>query len=145
MPLYEDVPFELKHYATPRTLPVDVADRRTGANTLLILSGTVVFPPEMNRYATGERVERRRVRFGVPQSPRLVTAKTQVKAAQVVAAIASLHLHAGGDRCFAIDQAVIEWADDLNELRITLDTAFQGKGSTISRVTYNAFVLAQVG
>ncbi len=146
MPVPEDVSFEVKNYASPRMMVVGVSDRRTGADTLLVLTGTVVFPETMNRYATGDRVERRRIRFGLPQSPKLVTARGQVRSMQVSAGITSFHEKAGsGDRCFAIDQAIIEWADDLNELRVTIDTAFQGGGSTISRVAYNAFVLAQVG
>ena len=145
MPAFEDVPFELRHYVTPRSMAVGVADRRTGADTLLVLTGTVEFPDSMNRFATSDRVERRRIRFGLPQSPKVVTGRTQIRSLQVTAGIASFLQTAGGDRCFAIDQAIIEWADDLNELRVTIDTAFQGGGSTISRVSYSAFVLAQVG
>ena len=147
MPMFEDVPFELRHYLAPRSMAVGVADRRTGADTLLVLTGTVVFPETMNRYATSDRVERRRVRFGLPQSPKVVTARGQVRSMQVSAGIASFHQKTGsnGDKCFAIDQSIIEWAEDLNELRVTIDTAFQGAGSTISRVSYSAFVLAQVG
>jgi hypothetical protein len=145
MPTLVDVPFELRHYVTPRSMTVGVADRRTGADTLLILTGTVDFPANIDRYAAGDRVERRRIRFGLPQSPKVVTARSQVRSLQVTAGIASFLHRAGGDRCFAIDQAILEWADDLNELRVTIETAFQGAGSTISRVSYSAFVLAQVG
>jgi hypothetical protein len=61
-----------------------------------------------------------------------------------VAAVASFRNEGPGDRTVAIDQSLIEWADDLRELRITIDTACQGSGSVIARVMYNAYVLARV-
>ena len=148
VPVSEDVPFELRHYASPRTLVVGVTDRRTGADTLVILTGTLILPPDVGRHDAnggGGRVYRKRVRFVVPQSPKVITAGAQVRGMQVTAAVASFHHTGQGDRTFAIDQAVIEWADDLNELRAAIDTASQGPGSTIDRVTYNAFVLARTG
>jgi hypothetical protein len=143
MPQVDDVPFELKHYTSPKTLVVGVTDGRTGADTLLILTGTVVFPPEMQRYGTSERLERKRLRFCVPQLPKLVTAKAQVRGMQVLTTMASFQIKSGGDRALAIDQAVIDWADDVGELRIGVDIAYQGPGTTINRVMYNAFVLAK--
>ena len=145
MPAVEDVPFEVRHYASPRSLPVGVADRRTGADTLLILSGTVVLPPTVSLVGPDEKVQRKRVRFVLPQTPKVVTAGGQIVGSQVVSALASIHLEGGGERTFAIDQAVVEWAADLNELRATIDVAFQGTRSAIHRVMYNAFVLARVG
>ena len=145
MSLFEDLPFEWKHYASPKTLPVGVADKRTGADTLLILSGTVVLPPEMARHGVDDRVHRKRIRFVIPQVPKLVTSQNQIKHMQVTAAIASFYQKNGGETSFAIDQSLIEWATDLKELRAVIDIAFQGKASTISRVMYNAFVLAQIG
>jgi hypothetical protein len=145
MSSFEDLPFEWKHYASPKTMPVGVADKRTGADTLLILSGTVVLPMEMARHGQDERVTRKRIRFVVPQVPKLVTSQTQIKNMQVTTAIASFYQKAGGEVSFAIDQSLIEWATDLKELRAVIDVAFQGKGSTISRVMYSAYVLAQTG
>ena len=145
MPAFEDVPYELKHYATPRTMAVGVADRRGGADTLLILTGTVLLPPDIARHGGDSRVHRKRIRFVAPQTPRVLTDKTQIRSMQVVTAVASFHYEGPGDRTFAIDQSLIEWADELKELRITIDTACEGAGSVISRVMYNAYVLAQVG
>ena len=53
MPSYEDVPFELKNYAAPKTMVVGVTDRRTGADTLVILTGTVILTGP--RRAAGRR------------------------------------------------------------------------------------------
>ena len=148
MPSYEDVPFELKNYAAPKTMVVGVTDRRTGADTLVILSGTVILPgppPGQGGGGTADRIRRERVRFIVPQMPRVLTAASQVRTMQVVTALASVRYRGEGERTFAIDQAVIEWAADLRELRVTIDTACQGADSTIQRVMYNAFVLAQTG
>ena len=145
MPLYEDVPFELKNYASPRTMVVGVTDRRTGADTLIILSGTVVFPGTMARNPGDAKIRRERIRFVAPQSPKVVTQAGQVRSMQVVTGVASFHHPAGEERTFAIDHATIDWAADLNELRITIETACQGVGSTINRVMYNAFILAQTG
>lgn len=143
MPVTEDVPFELKNYATPRTLVVGVTDGRTGADALVILTGTVILPPEIGRHDAEGRIMRKRVRFLVPQAPKVVTAAAQVRAMQASAGVASIHYEGNGDRTFAIDQAVIEWADEAKELRIGLDLALQGPGSTISRIAYNAFVTAK--
>ena len=46
----EDVPFDpgLSNYSNPQTLRVDVQDR-SGADMLLILGGTVIFPETMRR------------------------------------------------------------------------------------------------
>jgi hypothetical protein len=146
VPVADDIPFELKNYAQPRTLVVGVADRRTGADALVILSGTVILPPHVGRHGGAEgRIERKRVRFVLPQSPKVLTAAAQVRSMQGVTGVASFHYEGQGDRTIAIDQSLIEWADDLKELRVTIDTAVQGPGSTILRVTYNAFVLAQIG
>ena len=144
MPLFEDVPPELKHYASPRSMAVGVADRRSGADTLLILTGTVILPPEIARHSDG-RLQRKRIRFVALQTPKVLTAKAQIRSMQVTAAVASFHYEGAGERTVAIDQALIEWADDLKELRVTIDTASQGAGALISRVVYNAFVLAQTG
>jgi hypothetical protein len=145
MSSFEDLPFEWKHYASPKTMPIGVADKRTGADTLLILSGTVVFPMDMARHGTDERVQRKRIRFVVPQVPKIVTAQTQVRNMQMITAIASFYQKNGGETSFAIDQSLIEWSPELKELRAVVDIAFQGKASTISRVMYSAFVLAQTG
>jgi hypothetical protein len=148
MPSYEDVPFELKNYAAPKTMVVGVTDRRTGADTLVILSGTVILPPALASQGGGaaaDRIRRERVRFVIPQTPRVLTAASQVRSLQVVTALASIHHRGDGERTFAIDQSVIEWASDLRELRVTIDTACQGAESTINRVMYHAFVLAQTG
>ena len=148
MPSYEDVPFELKNYAAPKTMVVGVTDRRTGADTLLILSGTVILPglpPGPGVGAAADRIRRDRVRFVLPQTPRVLTAASQVRSLQVVTALASIRHRGDGERTFAIDQSVIEWAGDLRELRVTIDTACQGADSTINRVMYHAFVLAQTG
>lgn len=145
MSSFEDLPFEWKHYASPKTMPIGIADKRSGADTLLILSGTVVLPNEMARHGQDDRVARKRIRFVVPQVPKLITAGSQVKSMQVTAAIASFYQKTAGETSFAIDQSLIEWASELNELRAVIDIAFQGKGSTISRVMYSAFVLAQTG
>ena len=145
MPTFEDVPHELKNYATPRTMAVGVSDRRTGADTLLILTGTVILPADLARHSPDGRMQRKRIRFVAPQAPRVVTGASQVRSMQVVAGITSFRNEGPGDRTVAIDQALIEWADDLRELRITIDTACQGQGSVIARVMYNAYVLAQVG
>jgi len=145
MPSVEDVPNELKNYASPKTLAVGVADRRTGADTLVILSGTVVFPTSLARYAGDPKLQRTRFRFVLPQAPKVVTAAGQVRSMQVVTALASFHRDGDGDVTFAIDQAVLEWADDVKELRCVIDTAYQGRGATINRVMYNAFVLARTG
>ena len=60
MPSYEDVPFELKNYAAPKTMVVGVTDRRTGADTLVILTGTVILTGPPGRAATpGSRPPRR--------------------------------------------------------------------------------------
>ena len=144
MPTFEDVPYELKNYATPRTIAVEVADRRSGADTLLVLTGTVILPPDLARHSPDGRMQRKRIRFVAPQAPKVVTAAGQVRSAQVVAAVASFFHEGPGARTVAIDQALIEWADDLRELRITIDTACQGAGSLIARVMYNAYVLAQL-
>ena len=56
MPSYEDVPFELKNYAAPKTMVVGVTDRRTGADTLVILTGTVILT---GRRGAGRRERRR--------------------------------------------------------------------------------------
>ena len=85
------------------------------------------------------------MRFVLPQTPRVITADGQVRGMQVVTALASIRHRGDGERTFAIDQAVIEWAADLRELRVTIDTACQGADSTINRVMYHAFVLAQTG
>ena len=79
-----------------------------------------------------------------------MTAAAQVRGMQAVTGVASFrHEGGGGDRTsaitFAIDQSVIEWADDVKELRVTIDTACQGAGATLNRVSYNAFVLAKTG
>src|SRR3954452_686167 len=147
MPSYEDVPFELKNYAAPKTMVVGVTDRRTGADTLLILTGTVILPnPPAGQgggaAGTADRIRRKRVRFVLPQTPRVLTAGSQVRSLQVVTALASIRHRGDGERTFAIDQSVIEWANDVRELRVTIDTACQGADSTINRVMYNAFVLA---
>jgi hypothetical protein len=144
VPTFEDVPHELKNYATPRTMVVGVADPRSGADTLLVLTGTVILPPDLARHSPDGRMHRKRIRFVAPQTPRVITAGTQLRSAQVVAAVASFRHEGTGDRTVAIDQSLIEWADDLRELRITIDTACQGSGSIIARVVYNAYVLAQV-
>ena len=103
MPVFEDVPFELKNYALPRTLAVGVADRRTGADTLLIRSGTVVLPPDVGRHgAAGSggggdgRIYRKRIRFALPQTPKVVTAAAQVRGMQAVAGVASFRHEGGG-------------------------------------------------
>jgi len=153
MPSFEDVPFELKNYAAPKTMVVGVTDRRTGADTLVILSGTVILPGPPGGQGGGgaagaaaaDRIRRDRVRFVLPQTPRVITAAGQVRGMQVVTALASIRHRGDGERTFAIDQAVIEWANDLRELRVTIDTACQGADSTINRVMYHAFVLAQTG
>jgi len=148
MPSYEDVPFELKNYAAPKTMVVGVTDRRTGADTLVILSGTVILPglaPSPGTGAAADRIRRDRVRFVLPQTPRVLSAASQVRSLQVVTALASIPHRGDGERTFAIDQSVIEWASDLRELRVTIDTACQGADSTINRVMYHAFVLAQTG
>jgi hypothetical protein len=145
VPVAEDVPFELRNYAGPRTMVVGVSDRRTGADVLVILSGTVILPDPIGRHGADAKIQRKRVRFLLPQSPKLLTAATQVRGMQVVTGVASFHYEGQGDRTFAIDQSVIDWAGDVNELRVTIETASQGPGSTISRVMYNAFVLARVG
>ena len=144
MPTFEDVPHELKNYATPRAMAVGVADPRTGADTLLILTGTVILPPDLARHSPDGRMERKRIRFVAPQAPKVITAGTQVRAMQVVAALASIRQDGSGDRTIAIDQSLIEWADELREIRITIDTACQGLGSVVARVNYNAYVLARV-
>src|SRR5205823_394709 len=109
-----------------------------------------VLPPDVGRHGvagTGGgdgRIYRKRIRFALPQTPKVVTAAAQVRGMQAVAGVASFrHEGGGGDRTFAIDQAVIEWADDLKELRVIIDTACQGAGATLNRVSYNAFVLAK--
>ena len=154
MPSYEDVPFELKNYAAPKTMVVGVTDRRTGADTLVILTGTVILtgPPSgqggagtTGAAAAADRIRRDRVRFVLPQTPRVITAGSQVRGMQVVTALASIRHRGDGERTFAIDQSVIEWANDLRELRVTIDTACQGAESTINRVMYHAMVLAQTG
>ena len=83
------------------------------------------------------------MRFVLPQTPRVITAGSQVRGMQVVTALASIRHRGDGERIFAIDQSVIEWANDLRELRVTIDTACQGAESTINRVMYHAIVLAQ--
>ena len=152
MPSFEDVPFELKNYAAPKTMVVGVTDRRTGADALVILTGTVILtgPPggQGGAGAVGaaaDRIRRDRVRFVLPQTPRVITAGSQVRGMQVVTALASIRHRGDGERIFAIDQSVIEWANDLRELRVTIDTACQGAESTIHRVMYHAMVLAQTG
>ena len=97
------------------------------------------------RHGADAKIQRKRVRFFLPQSPKVLTAAAQVRGLQVVTGVASFHYEGPGDRTFAIDQSVIEWADDVKELRVTIETASQGPGSTISRVSYNAFILAKVG
>jgi len=154
MPSYEDVPFQLKNYAAPKTMVVGVTDRRTGADALVILTGTVILtgPPGGQGggggsagAAAADRIRRDRVRFVLPQTPRVITAGSQVRGMQVVTALASIKHRGDGERIFAIDQSVIEWANDLRELRVTIDTACQGAESTIHRVMYHAMVLAQTG
>src|SRR3954466_9101072 len=97
MPHADDVPFELKNYASPKSLVVGVADRRTGADTLIILSGTVVFPTTLSRYARDPNLQRTRFRFVLPQAPKVVTAAGQVRGMQVVTALASFHRDGDGD------------------------------------------------
>lgn len=145
MPASEDVPFELKNYASPKTMVVGVADRRTGADTLLILSGTVILPAHIARHSGEVKIQRKRVRFLLPQAPRVLTAAAQIRGMQVVTGVASFHYEGPGDRTFAIDQSLIDWADDARELRVAVDTACQGAGAAIDRITYNAYVLAQTG
>jgi hypothetical protein len=157
MPSYEDVPFQLKNYAAPKTMVVGVTDRRTGADTLVILTGTVILTGApagqggggvgvgVGGAAAADRIRRDRVRFVLPQTPRVITAGSQVRGMQVVTALASIRHRGDGDRTFAIDQSVIEWANDLRELRVTIDTACQGAESAIHRVMYHAMVLAQTG
>lgn len=153
MPSYEDVPFELKNYAAPKTMVVGVTDRRTGADALVILTGTVMLTGAPAGQGGGaglagaaaDRIRRDRVRFVLPQTPRVITAGSQVRGMQVVTALASIRHRGDGERIFAIDQSVIEWANDLRELRVTIDTACQGAESTIHRVMYHAMVLAQTG
>src|SRR5687767_11992723 len=125
-------------------MSVGVSDRRSGADTLLILTGTVILPPDLARHSPDGRMQRKRIRFVAPQAPRVVTAAAQVRSMQVIAAVASFRNEGPGDRTVAIDQSLIEWADDLRELRITVDTACQGAGSVIARVVYSAYILAQV-
>jgi hypothetical protein len=144
VPTFEDVPHELKNYATPRTMAVGVSDSRTGADTLLILTGTVILPPELARHSPDGRMQRKRIRFVAPQAPRVLARGAQVRSMQVVTAVSSFRNEGPGDRTVAIDQSLIEWSDDLGEVRITIDTACQGQGSVIARVMYNAYVLAQV-
>jgi hypothetical protein len=144
VPTFEDIPYELKNYAVPRSMSVGVTDRRTGGDTLLVLTGTVILPPHLGRHSPDGRMQRKRIRFVAPQAPKVVTAGSQVRSVQVVAAVASFRHEGPGERTFAIDQSLIEWADDLGELRITVDTACQGVGSIIARVMYNAYVLAQL-
>ena len=144
MPTFDDVPYELKNYAAPRTMAVGVTDARTGGDTLLVLTGTVILPPDLARHSPDGRMQRKRIRFVAPQAPKVVTAAAQVRSMQVVAAVASFRNEGPGDRTVAIDQSLIEWAEDLRELRVTIDTACQGAGSVIARVTYNAYVLARV-
>src|SRR6476469_3768601 len=113
MPSYEDVPFELKNYAAPKTMDVGVTDRRTGADTLVILTGTVILPGPpggpgsagaAGGAAAADRIRRDRVRFVLPQTPRVITAGSQVRAMQVVTALASIRHRGDGERTFAIDQ-----------------------------------------
>ena len=144
MPTFEDVPHELKNYSTPRVMAVGVADPRTGADTLLILTGTVILPPELARHSADGRMERKRIRFVAPQAPKVITTGSQIRSMQVIAALASVRQEGTGDRTVAIDQSLIEWADDLREIRVTIDTACQGVGSVLARVMYNAYVLARV-
>src|SRR3954469_15338562 len=85
VPAFEDVSFELKHYAIPRTVVTGVSDRRTGADTLLILTGTIILPPDIARHGGGgggggSRVHRKRIRFVVPQSPKVISTAAQVRA-----------------------------------------------------------------
>jgi hypothetical protein len=145
MPPFDDVSFEVKNYVRPQTMVVGVTDRRTGADTLVILSGTVLLPPDAAASATDGKLRRKRIRFVLPQAPKVVTAASQVRGMQIVTAMASLYYQGEGDRTFAVDQSIIEWGSDVNEVRVTIDTACQGRGSVISRVMYNAYVLAHVG
>jgi hypothetical protein len=146
MPPFEDVSFEVKNYVRPQTMVVGVADRRTGADTLVILSGTVLLPHDAAAAgATDGKIRRKRIRFVLPQAPKVLTAASQVRGMQVVTAMASFHYQGEGDRTFAIDQSIIEWGTDVNEVRVTIDTACEGRGSVIIRVMYNAYVLAHVG
>ena len=77
--------------------------------------------------------------------PKVVTGGGQIVGSQVVSALASIHVEGAGERTLAIDQAVVEWASDVHELRASIDVAYQGTRSAIHRVMYNAFVLAKVG
>src|SRR5215213_7870877 len=101
-------------------MALGVSDSRSGGDTLLVLTGTVILPPDLARHSPDGRMHRKRIRFVAPQAPKVVTAAGQVRSMQVVAAVASFRNEGPGDRTVAIDQSLIEWAEDLRELRVTI-------------------------
>ena len=139
----EDVPFDpgLSNYANPQSMQIPIQDPRGGANTLLILGGTVIFPDPMHTCSPDDTVVRPQVRFVVPQINNVITSRAQIKSMLVVTATASLWLKEA-DHVIAVDQATIDWNDTIHELQVTADLAIsQG---CYRRLMYLVFVLAQV-
>lgn len=140
---------------SPSTLSVDIKDgmqinnlNTIGANRLLIFTGTAV-----NRDLIGHDdnlargVFRVRLRFPVPQS-------VLFKASATLAALSSVHGDSDEDLTFAADAAVTVTdptdgrtlpANGLpdHELYAIIDTAYQGNGSRLTCISYQANVLVQ--
>ena len=140
----EDVPFNpgLSNYSNPQTLRVDVQDR-SGADMLLILGGTVIFPETMHTCPPGPGVLHRfQVRFVVPQVPKFVRVKDQVRSMLVISAMASFNVDKS-DHVVAVDKAVIDFSNAINEFQVTADLAISN--GCYRRLVYLVVVLARSG